>query len=262
MRKPVISSQAHDEVKLRGDVEKELGPIEEAYRSAQGIAKRKTRYAYTKGEYVDEPLGVAETVKMSEGTLKNVPVIVAKWKEKGPTSDGVVTTQMLKQFLSTVDYENKEITLRERSVAGRRQFFEALGDKKPHRIPFFMTGTHLMFAKGSLNGRKGLNMFVDSGLMVTMPMSLVIHNETVEFLGIKKNEIEGTKYYWSPIESHGIGSLTRGPTQALGNVIVGENPYWRHGFIFDALISHQYLMHLGSWTIDFDSMTYYFPREP
>ena len=32
------------------------------------------------------------------------------------------------------------------------------------------------------------------------------------------------------------------------------------GFIFDALISHQYLRHLGSWTIDFDSMTYYFPE--
>lgn len=225
----------------------------------RNIAKRKSRYAYTKGEYVDEPLGVAETVKMGGVTLKNVPVIVAKWKEKGPTSDGVVTTQMLKQFLSTVDYRNKEITLRERSAAGRRQFFEALGDKKPHRMPFFMAETHLMFTKGSLNGRKGLNILMDSGLGASMP--LVILNETVEFLGVEKNPIEmaGQKYYWSPIESHGIGSLTRGPTQALGNVMVEENSYWRFGFIFDALISHQYLRHLGSWTIDFDSMTYYFP---
>ena len=45
----------------------------------------------------------------------------------------------------------------------------------------------------------------------------------------------------------------------LGNVLVEENSYWRQGFIFDALISHQYLQHLGSWTIDFDNMTYYFP---
>ena len=234
----------------------------------RNIAKTKARYAYTKGEYVDELLGVAETVKMGEVTLKNVPVIVAKWKEKGPTSDGVVTTQMLKQFLSTVDYKNKEITLRERSAAGRRQFFEALGDKKPHRIPFFMAETHLMFTKGSLNGRKELNILVDSGLAMGS-MAVVIHNETAEFLGVEKTpiEMEGYNFYRSPIESHGIGSLTRGPTQALGNILLEElvgikNPYWSFGFIWDALISHQYLRHLGSWTIDFDSMTYYFPREP
>jgi len=29
--------------------------------------------------------------------------------------------------------------------------------------------------------------------------------------------------------------------------------------MMDALMSHQYLWPLGSWTIDFDNMTYYFP---
>lgn len=225
----------------------------------RNIAKRRSKYAYTKGEYVDEPLGVADTVKMGEVTLKNVPVIVAKWKVMGPTSDGVVTTQMLKQFLSTVDYENKRLTLRERSESGRRQLLDSFEGKKPHQMPFFMANTHLMFTKGSLNGRTGLNMLLDSGLGASMP--LVILDETVEFLGIGKNDIKGTKFYWSPIESHGIGTLTRGATQALGNVMVEENPYWSHGFIFDALISHQYLRHLGSWTIDFDTMTYYFPAQ-
>jgi hypothetical protein len=223
------------------------------------IAKRRSKYAYTKGEYVDEPLGVAETVTMGEVTLKNVPVTVAKWKVMvgEDHSDGVVTTQMLKQFLSTVDYENKRITFRERSEAGRSQLLDSFGDEKPHQIPFFMTATHLMYAKGSLNGHEGMNLFMDSGLGASMP--LVILDETVAFLGIAKNNIEGTKFYWSPIESHGLGSLVRGATQALGNVMVEEDPYWRHGFIFDALISHQFLRHLGSWTIDFDTMTYYFP---
>ncbi|UCC30282.1 MAG: aspartyl protease family protein, partial [Phycisphaerales bacterium] len=238
-----------DRLYIDEDVAKKVG--------IRHIAKRQSRYAYTKGDYVDEPLGVADSVKMGEVTLKNVPVIVAKWKAMGITSDGVVTTQMLKQFLSTVDYENKRMTFRERSDSGLRQLLGSFGGEKPHRLPFFMKGTHLMYAKGSLNGRQGLNMFVDSGLGAAM--SLVILDETVEFLGIEKNDIEGTKYYWSPIKSHGIGDLTRGATQALGNVIVEEDPYWRHGFIFDALISHQYLRHLGSWTIDFDTMTYYFP---
>ena len=223
----------------------------------RNIAERRSRYAYTGGESVAEPLGVAETVTMGEVTLNNVPVVVAQWKAMGPTSDGVVTTQMLKQFLSTVDYENKRITFREKGDASLAQVLDSFGNQSPHETPFFISATHLMFTKGSLNGHEGMNMFMDSGLASNMP--LVILDETVEFLGLAKNDIQGTDYYWSPINSHGIGAVVRGVTQALGNVLVEENSYWRQGFIFDALISHQYLRHLGSWTIDFDNMTYYFP---
>ncbi len=224
------------------------------------IHKTRSKYAYTKGEYVDEPLGAAETVTMGEVTLKNVPVVVAKWKAMGPTSDGVITTQMLKKFLSTVDYDKGEITFRERSDRGRRQFLDSL-DGEPLQMPFWMAATHLMFTKGSLNDRQGLNVFMDSGLGSSMPM--VIVNETVEELGIadKKVDVEGTPYYWVPIESHGVGPLTRGAAQALGNVFVEKNPYIESGFFLDVLISHQYLRHFGSWTIDFDTMSYYFPAD-
>jgi hypothetical protein len=221
------------------------------------VSKRRSRYAYTRGEYVDEPLGVADRVKLGEVTLRNVPVIVAKWKVLGQKTDGVVTTQMLKQFLSTIDYANKRITLRERSERGKRQLRDWYGSQATVELPFFMTGSHLMFAKGSLNGHQGMNMLLDSGLAFSMP--LVIVNETVEFLGLPKNPVPNTKFFWVPIESHGLGELTRGATQALGNVFVEENPYWQWGFLFDALVSHQYLWHLGSWTIDFDAMKYYFP---
>ncbi len=225
----------------------------------RNIANRQSKYAYTQGEYVDEPLGVADAVKMGNVTLRNVPVIVAKWKAMGPTSDGVVTTQMLKRFLSTIDYDGKRITLRERSERGKRQWIEWFGDRPTVAMPFFMTRTHLMYTKGSLNGHEGMNVFMDSGLASSMP--IVIVDETVEFLGLEKNPIEGTKYFWSPLESHGIGRLTRGSTQALGNVFVEADPYWQLGFLNDVLVSHQYLRHLGSWTIDFDAMTYYFPAQ-
>ncbi len=62
------------------------------------LASRQARYAYTGGQPVEEPLGVAETVKMGDVTLTNVPVIGATWKALGQTSDGVFTTQILKQF--------------------------------------------------------------------------------------------------------------------------------------------------------------------
>ena len=222
------------------------------------VTKRRSRYAYTRGETVEEPLGVADRVKMGEVTLRNVPVIVAKWKARGIKSDGVVTTQLLKQFLTTVDYVNKRVTLRERSERGRSQLLETFGGQAPVELPFFMSGTHLMFAKGSLNGHGGMNILLDSGLALSMPM--VIINETADMLKLPRNPVPNQKYYWVPLESHGLTGLERGKAQALGNVIIEQNPYWMNGFMFDALISHQYLRHLGSWTIDFDGMKYYFPR--
>lgn len=221
------------------------------------LAHREARYAYTQGETVEEPLGVAATVKMGDVTLSNVPVIGATWKALGQTSDGVLTTQILKQFLTTVDYDNRRITFRERSAEAHVDVMTTFGDTPPVEAPFYMTNTHLMFAKGALNGHEGMNFFLDSGLAASMP--LVIVEETVEFLGLEKNEIQGTTYYWSPIESHGLDGLPGGPGQALGNVFVEDDFFWRFGFMADVLISHQYLWPKGSWTIDFDQMTYYFP---
>ncbi len=223
------------------------------------LANREARYAYTQGETVEEPLGVAATVKMGDVTLSNVPVIGASWKALGQTSDGVLTTQVLKQFLTTVDYDNRRITFRERSAEALAEVMATLGDTPPVQAPFYMTNTHLMFAKGSLNGHEGMNFFLDSGLAASMP--LVIVEETVKFLELEKNEIDGTPYYWSPIESHGLDGLPGGPAQALGNVFVEDDFFWRFGFMADVLISHQYLWPKGSWTIDFDNMTYYFPGE-
>ena len=222
------------------------------------LANREARYAYTGGETVEEPLGVAATVKMGDVTLSNVPVIGATWKALGQTSDGVLTTQILKQFLTTVDYDNRRITFRERNAEALAEVMATFGDTPPVEAPFYMTGTHLMFAKGAMNGHEGMNFFLDSGLAASMP--LVIVEETVEFLGLDKHEIQGTTYYWSPIESHGLDGLPGGPAQALGNVFVEDDFFWRFGFMADVLISHQYLWPKGSWTIDFDRMTYYFPE--
>lgn len=259
---PLVTLEINDKpVKFILDTGGDRLYIDEAVAEHLGIrhiSKRKAKYAYTKGEMVDEPLGVADTVNLNGVTLKNVPVVVAKWKAiVGDESDGVVTTQLLKQFLSTVDYQNKRITLRERSEAGHRQLAESFGNEQPYQLPFFMATTHLMFAKGSLNGQEGMNLFMDSGLAASMP--LVVLDETVDFLGLEKNAIEGTDYYWSPIESFGLGNMVSGASQALGNIFVEKNPYSSYGFVFDALLSHQYLKDLGSWTIDFDNMVYYFP---
>ena len=79
-------------------------------------------------------------------------------------------------------------------------------------------------------------------------------------LKLPRTQVPNTKYYWVPVATLGLEGLEQKDSQALGNVIIEKNAYWSNGFIFDALISHQYLRHLGSWTIDFDAMKYYFPK--
>jgi hypothetical protein len=228
----------------------------------RNIMNRQARYASTQGKIIEEQLGVADTVKLDKAILRNVPVVYQLPKEKIVDSgiDGIVSTQLLKQFLSTVDYDKKEITLRERSVSGKKQLFEALGSGGLVRMPFWLSASHLIFAKGSINGRM-LNMLVDSGLAANMPM--VIINETVDDLNLtnKKTAIEGTKYYWVPVQSYGLDPLVCGSTQALGNVMVDEDIYWKLKSTFDAVISNQYLRQFGSWTIDFDTMSFYFPAD-
>jgi hypothetical protein len=79
-----------------------------------------------------------------------------------------------------------------------------------------------------------VNYFLDSGLAMSMPMIVV--DETVELLGLETDAIEGTDYYWTSIESHGLNGLTSGATQALGNVFVEDDFFWQGGFMADALL--------------------------
>ena len=219
------------------------------------LTSSQAKYAYTGGKLVQEPLGVADRIELGGVVLANVPTVVARWKAHGPKTDGVLGTAILKQFLSTIDYEKAEITLRPRN--NKDYLRDALGERETVNVPFFMSSTHLMFAKGQINNHAQLNLFLDSGLAASMPMIVV--DETVELLGLTKNELDGLPYYWVPLSNHGLNGLLFGATQALGNVFVESDIHRSQGFFLDALISHQYLWKLGSWTIDFDTMSYYFP---
>jgi len=223
------------------------------------LVTTKGKYAYTKGEEVEEFIGRADSVKLGDVTLRNVPFTLAEWKSRGPQSDGVVTTQALKEFLATVDYANKQMIFRQRNQNGKEQFKASIAGKETVTMPFVLDVTHLMFVRGSLNGTDNLSFFVDSGLAASMPF--IGMDGLIEDMGLELTKIQGTEYSWFKINSLGIGDLIlEKPTQGLAGVMVQENTYWRLGFIWDGLISHQFLKNFGSWTIDFDSMTYIFEK--
>ncbi len=223
------------------------------------LQAHKAKYAYTGGEEVEEYLGRADSVTLGGVTIKNVPMTLAEWKSRGVQSDGVLTTQALKEFLFTIDYDNQQMTFRERSERGRNQFKTTLQGKQVVKVPFVLDATHLLFAKGSLNGTGGLTFLVDSGLALSMPFVGI--DGMLEDMKIETTKLDGTKYSWFKINSLGLGSLVWDkPTQGLANIIIEENPYWSQGFIWDGLISHQFLKNFGSWTIDFEAMKFIFAK--
>jgi len=225
----------------------------------QKLVTQKAKYAYTGGQEVEEFLGRADSVRLGGVTLRNVPFTLAEWKSRGIRSDGVVTTQALKEFLTTVDYANGRMIFRERGKNGLKRFQESMAGTDTVNVPFVLDGTHLMFARGSLSGVNGLTFLVDSGL--AMPMPFVGMDGLIEDMRLDLTKLEGTKFSSFNISSLGLGDLVlEKPTQGLAGVVIEGNPYWRFGFIWDGLISHQFLKNFRSWTIDFDSMTYVFER--
>jgi hypothetical protein len=61
------------------------------------------------------------------------------------------------------------------------------------------------------------------------------------------------------LELVGLGELTQGGVKGEYGALTPET-YWARGYIQDGLISHGFLRQYGSWTIDFDSMTFLFEQ--
>ena len=215
--------------------------------------------------------GKVEKVKIGDVTMRNVPLTILPTKRfsagfQGYTIGGIIGTAAMRQFLGSLDYENEQLVLRERSPENSRKLLMEMGDRVAAEIPFVLDQTHLMMARGSINDKEGLTFFIDSGLasqnMLTAPI------QTLEYLGIpepdtrvSEESVGGGGGVWAsgqfPVERVGLGPLVQNNTTGeFGSRPPGS--YWSEFYIQDALLSHQFFRQYASWTLDFDNMTYIF----
>lgn len=216
--------------------------------------------------------GKVDRVTVGSVTIHDVPVMILPAKrftfdKKYPLS-GIFGTALSRQFLTTLDYRKGRIVLRERSAENAKAFRDELGANLAAEVPFVLDATHLMMARGGLNGKEGLTWFMDSGLAAEAAFTAPI--QTLSYTGIPVPEtkmpqdgVGGGGGKWASgsfdIRSLSVGSLTQ--TGLRGEY--GARPpdsYWAQGFIVDGLLSHKFLRKYGSWTMDFDSMTYLFEK--
>ncbi|MFH1502765.1 MAG: aspartyl protease family protein [Candidatus Eisenbacteria bacterium] len=212
----------------------------------------------------------ASSLKLGGVTMRSVPISLLPTK---PLSfgeleiGGIIGTSVLRQFLSTIDYPNGRLVLRERTEGASDAFLAESTGHVVEETPFYLQGTHFLLAHGSLNGHGGLLFHVDSGL-AGLP-AFATTEQTLEYVGIPVPEVAvhegvigggggGFAVGEFPIASLGLGRLEQ--PNLVGSF--GAQPpgsYRMLGFIVDGLISHNFLRRYA-WTLDFDRMRMVFAQ--
>lgn len=251
--------------------------VDETMVSELGIETISNDSGTVAGGTIDFSFGKTDSMKLGEAEIKNVPVTVLSFEGiadafEGYASDvhAIIGTNVLQQFISTLDYPSGKLILMPRNKVGAEQLDGMLTNLTVlEEVPFTLADSHFMYVKGSINGYKGLNMFVDSGGADEKGTGLFFIKDTMDYLdipipsGMTSSTGVGPDSFeagWVDISSYGLGNLqmkqgvgyydTSGHSDDLSDIT---------GFIHDALINHDYLKQY-KWTIDFDSMTMTFSK--
>jgi hypothetical protein len=219
------------------------------------------------GQEAEVGFAKARTLRMGGVTVGSVPISVLPTKRLSfgdRVIGGIVGTNLLKQFLPTIDYPNARLVLRDHSD-GVAPLSPA--ERAECEIPFYLQGTHFLLAHGSLNDHGGLVFHVDSGLAGDPAFAAPL--ETLEYLGIPVPEVVvhedtvgggggGFALGTFPIDTLGLGPLVQSDLLGSYGALPPES-YRRLGFILDGLISHNFLKQYA-WTLDFSRMRMAFTR--
>ncbi|MFZ1131038.1 MAG: aspartyl protease family protein [Terriglobales bacterium] len=209
--------------------------------------------------------GRLDSLTLGGLTVKNIPVWIQSTRRyaavaPGKKVDGILGTVFLYEFLSTLDYEKGQLTLRPRNEHRRAKAF-----KNEIPIPFWLDKDHLMIAFGSVNSSPPMLMLVDTGLAgggITVPAS------TLQAAGIKLSEEStsgigaGGAVQVQPFEADkvSLGRIVRNNVDGIFGAFPSSLEDGE-GFHIGGLISHQFFRP-SSITFDFDRMELRIPREP
>ena len=227
---------------------------------------------YAGGKTAETHYSRLQTLGLGEVTLHDVPVDVAEfpdsWVFTDETTgekidvDGILSTGVFHQFLTTLDYPQRQLVLMPRNKESQRKVAEGGGTS----IPFILEGTHFMIVKGAVNGKEDMTFFLDSGLD-DPEAAILLQKEALNYIGMKLQDGEhmmpddgkgglgggGFAITRLPVDSISVGRLNQNNSTGLYGVLPAELYFTESGMILDGFISHQFLKHY-KWTIDFDSM--------
>ena len=202
---------------------------------------------------------IIDSVNFDNGpAFLNVPVTIM-----ASLGDFIIFgTNILEQFLSTIDYPNNQFIFTPRNnVQLIEKHYEILSHSDV-KVPFFLWEDHFMIAKGKLADNDNINLFFDSGLIFIQEVdekleqaSFTASKTSLLKWGFDKNILKVDGFI--PTEhSLSVKSLSQPNTLIWYDSNLKKDRNFG-GIRIDGLISHAWLKNY-SWTIDFDKMEYIF----
>jgi hypothetical protein len=193
--------------------------------------------------------GRVDEVRLGTLTLSAVPVAVMALGRP------VIGTGLLRQLLATLDYPAGRLALRPRGSRAPGSGVE---------VPFALAASHLLLARGALDGREPLTFVVDSGLEDEGGASVALPGATLDLLGIPAPPLTdevgesgaGTlsaRFGRFPLSRVALGPLEQRDATGLHGIFPD---LWTElgGIAIHGIVSHGFLRRYA-WTLDFDAMT-------
>ena len=202
--------------------------------------------------------GKLGTMRLGGMTLEDVPVAIAGLDKP------VLGTGLVRQFLATIDYPGNQLVLRPPTIAARAALRAELATADAVEVPFALALTHLIIARGSLDGEAPLTFILDSGLQDEEGAAFAAPAETLAAAGIAIPEtIEdvretGAGHVPLQVGRFPISRLSLGPLvqhDLLGFYGVFPDAWKQPAeFPIHGIVSHGFLRRYA-WTLDFQAMT-------
>jgi len=211
--------------------------------------------------------GITQSVRLGEIELRRVPVWVLPTRrfssDFGRRIDGILGTEILRQFLPTLDYIDRRLILR---LKTEEHLAQVRSMEPKARVPFVIDGIHCMYAPCSINGKGPVLMYFDSGMADDEGACLSLMSAALEDLGLPKpartEQGEGGggafHYGYVEIESVQVGELVHREQKASFSG-TGASLLTAAGYKTYGLLSHNFLKHYR-WTIDFDARAFLFDQ--
>ncbi len=228
------------------------------------VSQQQTK-GFAGGKTGEVSFAMARSASLGDVTLKNVPVWILPTRcfseDFGRTVDGVLGTEILMQFIPTIDYPNNRLILRLKNDKG---LTEGIRRQAKACVPFILDGVHSMCAQCFINDVGPVLMNFDSGMADEEGASLKLSTAALAALGIEKPPLteEGVggagtfRFGYVEVDTVRVGDLVRHEQKASYSADY-EGSIGPFGFRSFGMVSHNFLKHY-KWTIDFDRRVFLF----
>ncbi len=207
--------------------------------------------------------GTIESIQLGEFKITNVPVSVREGPRlpMGKRIDGVIGTALLYHFVSTLDYPNKQLTLRRKTDKMLADFEREAKAQQAHVVPFWLAETHIMVAWGQVNDAEPCLLFADTGLAGG---GFLCPGSTIKAAGIDLSGLPsfqgmggGGPVTVTPfmVNTLALGDAKQHNVTGMFGAFPAESEYGR-GFRIGGIISHAFFKPYAL-TFDFDRMQLY-----